>query len=374
MTNDLKKKKIFMFSSVHPWNDIRIFHKEAVSLARKYDIELHIPANFSYKEEKGVKIHGLPQWKNRLTRIKTILIVLFRALKSKAQIYHFHDPELMIVGILLRFFGKNVIYDVHEDYPKAMLSKEWIPIYLRYPLSYIIHLLEWLTSTIFSHFIIIAWPKIADHFSKNKTILIQNFPILQELVFEHSTPYINRPPKLIYLGSISRIRGIIENIKALKYIKNKECRLALIGLFDEVELEKECKNIDGWKNVDYLGWQDREQVRALLDNSRIGLVLFQPHPNHMNAHPNKLFEYMSAEIPVIVSNFPLWRQIVEDAQCGLLVDPLKPKEIAKAIDWLLEHPEEAEQMGKNGRKAVVENYNWENEEKKLLQLYETILQ
>ncbi len=96
-------------------------------------------------------------------------------------------------------------------------------------------------------------------------------------------------------------------------------------------------------------------------------------PNHVDAQPNKMFEYMSAGIPVIASDFPLWREIIEGCGCGICVDPLDPKKIAEAIDYLVDNPEIARRMGENGRKAVYDRYNWDVEEKKLLALYDSLL-
>jgi len=121
--------------------------------------------------------------------------------------------------------------------------------------------------------------------------------------------------------------------------------------------------------MDAQGFVSRKDVAKLMGDSRMGLVLFHPAPNHIAAQPNKLFEYMSAGIPVIASDFPLWRQIVESSNCGLLVDPLNPQSIADAICWLIEHPKEAEEMGRCGREAVEREYNWGHEEAKLLSFY-----
>jgi glycosyltransferase involved in cell wall biosynthesis len=100
-----------------------------------------------------------------------------------------------------------------------------------------------------------------------------------------------------------------------------------------------------------------------------GLVTYLPEPNHIDALPNKLFEYMSLGIPVIASNFPKWKQIIEDADCGILVDPNSPNEIAQAMQWMLEHRNEAAEMGVRGRAAVVQKYSWSSEEQNLLKLY-----
>jgi glycosyltransferase involved in cell wall biosynthesis len=118
---------------------------------------------------------------------------------------------------------------------------------------------------------------------------------------------------------------------------------------------------------------DRNEVAKLLSTSTAGLVLFLPEPNHIESQPNKMFEYMSASIPVIASNFSLWRSIIEKNNCGICVDPMDSHEIAEAIDFLTWNPEDAKQMGKNGQAAIKRIYNWGIEEKKLLRLYENLI-
>lgn len=150
-------------------------------------------------------------------------------------------------------------------------------------------------------------------------------------------------------------------------------RLNLAGKFSEKTVEEGVKSFRGWAKVNELGFLSRAEVNATLAKSKVGLVAFLPAPNHIDAQPNKMFEYMSAGIPIIASHFPLWREIVEGSQCGVCVDPLSSQSIADAIQYLMEHPMEAEEMGRKGRQAVEVKYNWVLEEKKLFNLYEGLL-
>ena len=193
--------------------------------------------------------------------------------------------------------------------------------------------------------------------------------MLDELSASDNVHWQQRLEKICYIGGITEIRGIRELIIAMSDVKG---RLDLAGRFSPISIRKEFKALPSWNKINELGFVDREMVKSILATSRAGIVTFHPSPNHINSQPNKLFEYLSAGIPVITSDFPLWRKIVKGYNCGLIVDPLNPKEIADAINWIINNPEEAEKMGKNGRKAVEEHFNWGNEKKKLLNMYQNI--
>ena len=366
-------RKICILTSVHPVFDVRIFHKEAKTLVQTgYDVTI-IAQHKGDEKIDGVKIIGLPKPRNRIDRmIRTNLRVLKLSLKQKADIYHFHDPELIPIGILLKLLDKKVIYDVHEDLPEQILSKYYIPYWQRKPLAVFFKLVEQLASKVFDY-IITATDNIQEKFNKpEKAIAIRNFPILD--LFKHTNANhrdLSSHFKLIYTGGLFEIRGITQIVQALEYMNNN-VELILLGEFSPKEYGDEVKKIKGFGKVRYLGKVPFEEVPKYYSSADIGIVCFLPEPNHVKAMPNKIFEYMAAGLPVIASDFPLWKKIIDDAGCGICIDPTNPKKIAEAILYLSNNPKVRKKMGINGRKAVLEKYNWERESKKLLTAYEKL--
>ncbi len=366
--------RIIHLTTVHPPFDTRIFYKECQTLAQAgYEAVLVAPHDRDEVVD-GVRIRVVPKPGSRWERMtKTVWQVYRVAVAEDAQVYHFHDPELIPVGVILKLKGKKVVYDVHEDVPKQILTKPWIPSFLRRKVAKCASLFENIGSSFFDG-VVSATPTIVGHFPGGKSVVVQNFPLLNELVVPDAMPYSHRPADIAYIGGISAIRGIREMVKAMELLPEKlGARFYLAGTFSPAELYDDICRMPGWEKVEFLGWQTREEVGALLGHARMGLVLFHPVPNHCESQPNKLFEYMSVGIPVVASDFPLWRQIVEGAGCGLVANPLDPPAIADAIEWLLAHPEEAEAMGKRGQEAVRNFYNWDNEARVLLNFYERLL-
>lgn len=366
--------KIAHLTSVHSLYDIRIFHKECKSLAQAgYKVTLIVPHDENEVVD-GIKIKSVPKPKNRFDRMTRLLWRIGRmAIEEKAHLYHFHDPELIVVGILLKLLRKKVIYDVHEDVPRQMFSKHWIHPRLRFVIAWSAALAEWIGGQCFDG-VNAATPTIALRFPPPKTVTVQNFPFSNEWVQDQFTPYDQRATILIYVGGISEYRGAKEMVLAVGLLpRYLQARLQLAGDFNPMGFEEELTRVSGWERVDFLGWQSREQVYRLFGRARIGLVVLHPLVNYLTSYPIKLFEYMGAGLPVIASDFPLWRKIVEEAGCGLLVNPLDSERIAEAIQWLLVHPEEAEAMGRRGQDTVRKYYNWDTEAKKLVAFYRTIL-
>ena len=170
------------------------------------------------------------------------------------------------------------------------------------------------------------------------------------------------------------MRGIRNIVEALSLLpKSLFARLCLAGRFINDGLYEELLNTPGWDRVDNLGYIPRDRVADVLGRTRVGLVVIHPQPNYIRSRPTKLFEYMAAGVPVIASDFPDWRKIIDAARCGLLVPPEDPRAIATAMEYLLTHPEEAREMGLRGRQAVEGSYVWDVEKKTLLDLYDSLL-
>ena len=329
--------------------------------------------------EAGGKIRIIDTGRPPATRAARMTLGVWRMWRAvrtaRPRVVHFHDPELIPLGVILKCFGYSVIYDVHEDLPRQVLTKYWLPAVARRPVSWAVSACEWLAARIFDA-IVPAEPIIARRFPPRKTTLVQNFPIPDELVLPDSIPCRERPPHFAYIGGISVIRGVCEIIQATGLTRGndgQDARLSLAGAFQPPGLLDEVRSAPGWGQVDFHGWADRSQVAGILGNIQAGLAVLHPTPKYLDAWPTKMFEYMSVGLPVIVSDFPLWRGIVEDAGCGLLVDPLDPQAIADAMQWILDHPAEAEAMGRRGREAVEKHYNWETEAEKLVALYNKLL-
>ncbi|WP_024301263.1 glycosyltransferase family 4 protein [Pseudogulbenkiania sp. MAI-1] len=360
--------RVCHLTSAHPRYDIRIFVKECATLARAgHDVTLIVADGQGEEIRDGVRIHDVgPKTGGRLSRMTGTVERIYRAaLALRPEVAHFHDPELIPAALKLHRAGIKVVYDVHEDVPRQVLAKHWIPGAARPLVSKGVEVLEHYAARRFDA-IVAATPVIRRRFAAlgARAIDVCNYPILEELV--RNTPWEARRNEVCYLGGISRTRGIAPIVAALP---STATRLNLAGLWSEPELKAELQQQPGWARVNDLGVLDRAGVAEVLAASKIGLVTLLPTPSYVESLPIKLFEYMAAGLPVIASDFPLWRDIVDGAGCGLLVDPADPAAIATAITALLSNDERARAMGEAGKAAVLARYSWAAEGDKLVALY-----
>ena len=288
------------------------------------------------------------------------------ALALDADVYQLHDPELLPAGLRLRRAGMRVVFDAHEDVPTQLLDKPYLP-------AAAARLLAWLYARYERRAcarldgLLAATAHIGERLAhcNPRTAAIANFPLPEEFAPEGDW---EARTQVCYVGSISAIRGIRELVRACALLRTP-AHLALAGSFAEAALEREVAAMPGWNRVRALGHLDRAGVSQVMRHAFAGLVTLLPTPSYREALPVKMFEYMAAGIPVIASDFPRWRAIVEASGCGLCVDPRDPAAIATAIDRLAADPLLARQMGANGRRAVEQTYNWKNEGQKLLRFY-----
>jgi len=365
--------KIAHVTSAHPRNDIRIFHKMCLSLANSnYDITLFVADGLGDDNVQGVKIFDVGRPANRLTRFVFTPFKLSEIVKrSNYDIIQLHDPDLLLVAKTLNN-RKQLVFDSHESVGEQILTKHYIPKLIRKLVSKLYMSFETKVCRDLGA-IICATDTISEQFvdRANFVTTIANYPIFGEF---SGTQYHTSKKKIVYAGVISEERGILVLLDALTLCEIP-VKLVLMGRFANKKIEREVRAHKTFvENVEYLGQVERSELAKNYSEATCGIVTFQPGPNHTNSMPNKLFEYMSASLPVVASNLPLWSKIVNQNACGICVDPTDPVAIARGIDEIVNNPQKATQMGSNGLQSVLREYNWNTEFDKLLITYERISQ
>lgn len=376
------RKKVCMLISVQLPFEVRLFHREAKTLAEAgYSVTIIAQCDET-KFVDGIRIIGLGKARNRFFRMARTVRIFARALAEKADVYQVQNPELLLWGVLLRLFTRrSVVYDVHEDFPAAVKIRNWIPRYLRDLLSFVVDVYE-RTLTRFIDCVITADEQISDRFlhGYSKVVTLYNFP---RLVYVKQIPRLKRNETLtktiIHPGSLCAERGADVMLNAFKIVRESvpEAVLLLIGDFTTpygISFKKRVEEHGLEGSISVVNYLPHEQVLAHIAQSDVGLSLLQPVSKFMKNIPQKVFEYMACGIPSVVSDLPPIRPFIEDSRAGILVSPSDPEKIAEAVIFLLQHPQEAQKMGENGRRAVLEKYNWDQEARKLLALYEELLE
>lgn len=364
--------RVAHLTSAHPRYDTRIFVKQCRTLAAHgYRVDLVVADGRGDECTDGVAVHDVGVLPGRLKRMfQSTARVFQHALELDASVYHLHDPELIPIGLKLKRLGKTVVFDAHEDVPTQLLAKPYLNAMSRRLLAASFARYERYACARFDG-VIGATSLIRDKFLQvnRNTIDITNYPVIAE--FAGAVDWHDKVAEVCYVGGIAAIRGIREMVQACALLESP-ARLALAGPFTEGNLQPGLSAMPGWERVTPHGLLDRAGVRQVMHRAMAGLVTLHPIPNYLDALPVKMFEYMAAGIPVIASDFPLWRDIIDGAGCGVCVDPLDPVAIAAAIDLYVNNPDMARAMGENGRKAVLAKYNWPAQASKLIAFYEAV--
>jgi glycosyltransferase involved in cell wall biosynthesis len=373
--------KVCILSSVHDALDNRVFYREACSLqSAGYDVTL-VAIHDRDEIKEGVHIVGLPRVP-RWQRPRLWWKLGRHALDAHADIYHFHDPELLLVTPWLRLLSrKPTVYDVHEAYADFIRVKDYLPVWLRNRIAWVFRWLEPLLARLQSG-LVFADDQIAAAFSavrRPKTTLF-NFPARSFV--ENATAVTRdverRDPVILYLGGMERNRGSRLMLEAFQEVvaEYPSARLLHVGHFAPADLEEEVRADAAQRGIDravtLAGRVPFERIGAYLKRAAVGWVTWQPVPKNEKNVPTKLFEYMAYGLPIVSSDLPSTRPFVRDGENGYLVTADDPASHARAILALLREPGDARAMGRKGQEMVRARYNWDEMEKRLFALYEEL--
>ena len=365
--------KIIHLTSAHSRYDMRIFEKMCHSAALAgHEVSVIVADGRGNECRNGIEIYDVGKPRNRMERAGTIAFkVASAARKMEADIIQLHDPELLTYVFL--FGGKpKVIFDAHEDVREQIKRKEYFHPFIRGWISRVYGVIE---KVAFKRIdgVVAATGHIASVYeTKTSVATVCNYPIIQKFYERDGVKPFKDVHDLIYIGGLSRARGIVELIKAMKYVKS-QVKLHICGPFSSQQFQLELTNLIGWKKVDYHGVLDHDKVAKLLSQSDLGLVTLLPKPGYEASLPVKMFEYFAAGVPVIASNFPLWRNIILDDRLGHVVDPGDPKAIAETIDRMISDQNSLDEMRRNGRRITLEKYRWDHQYVKLDKFYEELM-
>lgn len=372
----MKQVHVVHLASAHQAKDVRIFEKQCSSLAMSgYKVTFIVPHS---KDEAvdGVNIRGVKVPGSRLQRMTaTGYAILREALRQKADLYHFHDPDLIPVGMYLKKSGKNVIFDIHEDVSSQILHMRWLPRWSRPIAALTYSKIQRLAARRFSA-LVTANEEITIRVSglNQRIVTICNYPLLkefQEPMTVNTERYASRV--LVDFGGLGFRTGTREIVTAMGLLpKSLGARLTLAGFVESAELMRQLQELPGWELVDFVGRIPRAQMLDRLRNASVALILFSRNPNNFGIGSNRFFEALAAGLPVVTSDFPRWKDIVERVGCGLTVNPDDPYAIAQAITRLLTNPAECREMGSRAQEAIVNQFNWDIEKLKLLALYQSL--
>ncbi len=378
--------RICILTSAHTVNDTRIFHREAKTLAQAgYQTVLagigtnHVKSAPHLAAVKNpVAIHQFPAPGSRIKRFIFSLPRYLRfALRIRADIYHLHDPELLPLALILKILNRRVVCDIHEDYYRQIPDKRYVPRPFRTLLASLYNNWEKFVARHIDG-VVTATDTIAQRLSSSARHLVtvknypEPFPSHQPAPSHYAQSAPNGPFRIVHLARIlTPERGITLLLDALAQLP--DCELLLAGKFSPSSYENEIKNHPAYPRVRHLGVIPHPDCFRWYATSNVGVVPSLPVLGYEFALPVKMFEFMSAGLPVIVPDFPPLRAIIKECACGLTFSPGDATSLADALRTIKFHPEQARKMGKNGQDAVNKIYNWSNEEKKLLKFYERII-
>lgn len=362
--------RILHITTAHRADDARIFHKECGSLWRAgYDVALVAPGEAQAATAERPAVIGLGRFGSRIGRmLQSPWRVLRILVRERPQLIHIHDPELLLLVVPARLMGCRVVYDAHEDAPRHITSKPYIPAAVRPLVARTFEIFENLMTRLCG-LVVAATPDIAARFTKEgrRTICVRNFAIGSEF----SQGSAERERSLVYIGGLRADRGIYDMVALAERLGLK---LHLAGPGWPSGLVDELKTLPGWRHVVYHGVLDRAGVAELLATASVGLVLLHPRPNYITSLPVKMFEYLAAGLPILASDFPYWRSLVGNTEAIAFTPAQDVEAQAKDALALFDRIDAAPTaMRAEARRIFKESFSWEAEEGVLLAAYEALI-
>jgi glycosyltransferase involved in cell wall biosynthesis len=358
---------------VHPPLDTRVFYRQARSTAAAGYDTLLIAPGAPVGVVEGVRFRSLPTWGGRAGRPLRWPILLWKALRARGDLYHFHDPELLPWGLLLHWLTrKPVVYDSHEYLKEDILGKAWLPPRLRRPVATFASRVERFCARRLSAVVAVT-DDMRDRFLtvQPRTVTVRNLPPAPDLPAS-----IEREPHVAYAGLLNAERGLDILHETARLVRERvpaaEFRILGTVEWDGAPAAERARTPAEWAalGVRFLGTVPPGEVPAIINRASVGWLPRSPaYENNLLAWPNKLVEYMVVGLPVVASDLPLQARVVQENDCGRVVEPLSPAAHAAAISDLLTNEDEARRLGENGRKAARENFTWEAEARRLHTLY-----
>lgn len=359
------KPRLAVLTSAHPWGDPRIFEREVAScLGWGWEVHLFmhldaVPERRGWSDHPDLHVHPVPPPEGRLGRMLGAL-GFWRAVRREGafQAIHFHDPELNPAAVLLGLLDPSayLLYDIHEELPLEVESKPYLTPWIRRPLGRVIRWGWRLLRNLHSGFAP-ATEGIAPYWPEAETRVVHNYP---KAVFAEATLRTPDPDRLICVGTIMHDRGYPELIEAVRLARGQRpgLRLELYGRLTvpEAQAWMAGPQAEGW--LTHVPWMSHAELARTLPGAGLGLVPLPPLPNFLEALPTKMFEYMALGIPVLASDFPLFRELVEDSGAGACAVP-EPGPLAAGILAMTADPAGLARMAAAGRAAFESRYRWE---------------
>jgi len=378
--------KVVIVTPAHPtYADVRVFQKEARTLAAHgYQVTLFAQAKGRMAPfvEEGVRVVPL-DFPTRGHMVAALPRLLRRLLREKADLYHLHNPFSLPLVLALKAARRKVIYDVHEDYIERIRIRDWLPRVLRVPTAYFVGGLEILVGKLVDG-AIATQPEVADRLG-SRAIILENAPMVNDEVIDRAEAFARTIPdevanpegafRLVYAGSISRVRGLPSMMDALGLVNEETpARLWLIGPPDDEQGIADAMRHPAWRYVDFIGrLEHQHEVFGHMLRANVGLALFRDWGGYARISSNKLYEYMASGVPFVASAFPRWQATLESVKAGFFCEPTDSACVALNLLDLINDPDKARRMGEKGRTFVRAEFNWDTEQAKLLALYQRVL-